>query len=86
MQISVDLTLSPLQNDFETHVKDFIKVLRNSEFTVLENPLSTQIFGEYVDLMPFLNKAIKKSFENTDISVLTMKVVKTNRSDYEPSF
>ncbi len=86
MQISVDLTLSPLQNDYESHIIDFIKALRKSEFTVLENPLSTQIFGEFDTLMPFLNKAIKASFENADISVLTMKVVKTNRSDYEPSF
>lgn len=86
MQISVDLTLSPLQNDYESHIIDFIKTLRNSEFTVLENPLSTQIFGEFDTLMPFLNNAIKVSFEKADISVLTMKVVKTNRSNYEPSF
>ncbi len=86
MQISVDLTLSPLQNDYESHIVDFIKTLRNSEFKVLENPLSTQIFGDFDKLMPFLNQAIKTSFENTDISVLTMKVVKTNRSDYEPHF
>ena len=86
MQISVDLTLSPLQNDYEAHIIDFIKTLRNSEFKVLENPLSTQIFGDFNKLMPFLNQAIKTSFENTDISVLTMKVVKTNRSDYEPHF
>ena len=86
MQISVDLTLSPLQNDYETHIINFIKTLRKSEFTVLENPLSTQIFGEFDTLMPFLNNTIKESFKNADISVLTMKVVKTNRSDYEPSF
>ena len=86
MEISVDLTLSPLQNDYEKHIIDFIKALRNSEFTVIENPLSTQIFGNYDKLIPFLNKEIKRSFENTDISVLTMKVIKTNRSDYEPSF
>ena len=86
MQISVDLTLSPLQNDYEAHIIDFIKTLRTSEFKVLENPLSTQIFGDFDKLMPFLNQAIKTSFENTDISVLTMKVVKTNRSDYEPHF
>ena len=47
MQISVDLTLSPLQNDYEAHIIDFIKTLRNSEFKVLENPLSTQIFGDF---------------------------------------
>lgn len=86
MQISVDLTLSPLQDDYEAHVIDFIKVLRASKFKVLENPLSTQIFGEINELMSFLTEAIETSFENTDISVLTMKVVKTNRSKYEPHF
>ena len=86
MQISVDLTLSPLQDDYEAHVIDFIKVLRASKFKVLENPLSTQIFGEINELMSFLTEAIETSFENTDISVLTMKVVKTNRSNYEPHF
>ncbi|MAB48242.1 MULTISPECIES: thiamine-binding protein [Winogradskyella] len=86
MQISVDLTLSPLQDDYEAHIIDFIKVLRASKFKVLENPLSTQIFGEINELMSFLTEAIETSFENTDISVLTMKVVKTNRSNYEPHF
>jgi uncharacterized protein YqgV (UPF0045/DUF77 family) len=86
MKISVDLTLSPLQNDYEAHVISFIKALRASKFTVLENPLSTQIYGDYDDLMTFLHKAIKTSFEGVDISVLTMKIVKTDRSDYEPHF
>ncbi len=86
MQISVDLTLSPLQDDYEAHIIEFIKVLRASKFEVLENPLSTQIFGEFNELMSFLTEAIETSFENTDISVLTMKVVKTNRSNYESNF
>jgi len=86
MKISVDLTLSPLQDDYEIHVINFIKSLRDSKFTVLENPLSTQIFGEYDELMPFLNSQIKISFEKQKIGVLTMKVVKTDRSDYEPIF
>ncbi len=86
MKISIDLTLSPLQDDYEKHVIAFIKTLRTSKFTVLENPLSTQIFGDYDELMPFLNAQIKKSFINQDICVLTMKLVKTDRSDYEPDF
>lgn len=86
MNISIDLTLSPLQNDYEKHVIDFIKSLRDSKFTVLENPLSTQIFGDFDELMPFLNQKIKESFQNQDICVLTMKVVKTDRSHYEPHF
>lgn len=86
MKISVELTLSPLQNDYETHVINFIKKLRASEFTVLENPLSTQIYGNYDVLMPFLVQQIKKSFNEIDIAVLQMKIVKTDRSDYEPHF
>lgn len=86
MKISVDLTLSPLQDDYEVHIIAFIKQLRNSEFTVLENPLSTQIYGDYDTLMPFLTKAIKQSFKETAISLLTIKIVKTDRSDYESDF
>ncbi|MCT4630752.1 hypothetical protein [Winogradskyella sp.] len=86
MKISVELTLSPLQADFETPIINFIKRLRDSKFTVLENPLSTQIYGDYDQLMPFLTQEIKRSFSEVDISVLQMKVVKTDRSDYEPSF
>lgn len=86
MNISIDLTLSPLQDDYETHVINFIKRLRASEFTVLENPLSTQIYGDIDTLMPFLTREIKRSFTEVDISVLQMKIVKTDRSDYEPDF
>jgi uncharacterized protein YqgV (UPF0045/DUF77 family) len=86
MNISVDLTLSPLQDDYEKHVINFIKRLRASEFKVLENPLSTQIYGDYDSLMPFLTQEIKRSLSEVDISVLQMKIVKTDRSTYEPHF
>ncbi|WP_111682376.1 hypothetical protein [Winogradskyella tangerina] len=86
MNISVELTLSPLQDDFETPIINFIKRLRDSKFTVLENPLSTQIYGDIDQLMPFLTQEIKRSFGEVDISVLQMKIVKTDRSTYEPNF
>jgi uncharacterized protein YqgV (UPF0045/DUF77 family) len=86
MKISVELTLTPLKDDYEPHIIDFIKQLRASEFTVLENPLSTQIYGDYDTLMPFLSQEIKRSFSEVDIAVLQMKIVKTDRSDYEPHF
>ncbi len=86
MKVSVELTLSPLQDDFETPIINFIKRLRDSEFTILENPLSTQIYGDYDQLMPFLIQEIKRSFDDVDISILQMKIVKTDRSQYEPDF
>ena len=43
----------PLQDQYETPIKEFIKCLRASDFKVLENPLSTQIYGAYAPLMIF---------------------------------
>ena len=86
MKVSIELTLTPLKDDYEPHIIGFIKVLRASEFKVLENPLSTQIYGDFDKLMPFLNEAIKQAFQAIDIAVLNMKIVKTDRSDYEPDF
>lgn len=86
MKISVEITLLPLQDDFKDLIKSFILTLRNSKFTVLENSLSTQVYGEYVEVMPFLNKAIENTFNQTEHIVVNMKIVKSDRSDYEPSF
>lgn len=86
MKISIELTLLPLQNDFEDHIIAFIKNLRASKFTVIENPLSTQIYGDFDTLMPFLTKEIKTSFENQDNCVMNLKIVKSDRSNYEPNF
>ncbi len=86
MEVSIELTMSPLQNDYEKHIIDFIKVLRSSQFTVLENPLSTQIFGDYGTLMPFLTEAIEQSLSRQDAVLIYMKLVKSNRADYKPHF
>ncbi len=86
MKISIELTLLPLQDNFEEHIINFIKRLRASEFTVLENPMSTQIYGEYDLLMSFLTSEIKESFENQENVVVNLKIVKSDRSNYEPHF
>lgn len=86
MQISVELTFSPLQDDFEDHIINFIKKLRASGLTILENPLSTQVFGDYDTVMNLLNSEIKTAFELMDKGLLYMKIVKSDRSDYEPNF
>jgi len=55
-------------------------------FKVLENPMSTQIYGEYDALMSALQQAIKEGFENESAVVLNMKIIKGDRSGYVPSF
>ena len=86
MQISVELTLSPLQDDFEAPIKKFIKSLRTSGFEVIENPLSTQVYGEYDKIMEFLTEEIKEAFTSSEHILLTMKIVKSNRSNYAADF
>lgn len=86
MKVSIELTFIPLKDDYEPHIIAFIKSLRASKFTVLENPLSTQIYGDYNKVMSFLQIEIEKAFSDIDIAVLQMKIVKTDRSDYEPHF
>jgi len=86
MEISVELTLTPLQDDFEPPIIDFIKALRASGCMLNETPLSTQVYGEFSTVMALVTDAAKKAFENTEHIILNMKVVKSNRSDYEPFF
>lgn len=86
MNISVELTLTPLQDNFEPAIINFIKKLRLSGLTVLENPLSTQVFGEYDVVMKVLQKEMKTALEAIDKGLLYMKIVKSDRSDYEPHF
>lgn len=86
MKISVELTLSPLQDDFEPPIKAFIKKLRASGLNVMENPLSTQVYGDYDEVMALLKTGIKDVFEMMEIGLLYMKIVKSDRHDYEPDF
>jgi uncharacterized protein YqgV (UPF0045/DUF77 family) len=86
MHISVELTFSPLQDDFEEHIIRFIRKLRDSGLTILENPLSTQVYGEYDTVMRLLHSEIKSAFELMDKGLLYIKIVKSDRSGYEPNF
>ena len=86
MDISVELTLTPIQDDFEPVIINFIKALRASGLTVLENPLSTQVYGDYDKVMLVLQKEIKIALEAVERGLLYMKIVKSDRSDYEPHF
>lgn len=86
MNVSVELTMSPLRDDYEIHIIDFIKALRASGFEVLENPLATQVYGPYRPIMEFLTTAIENSMSRQDAVLFYMKLVKSDRSDYVPHF
>ena len=86
MKISVELTLTPLQDEYEPAIINFIKKLRSSGLTVLENPLSTQVYGEYDAVMEVLNKEMKVALESVECGLLYIKIVKSDRSEYAADF
>ncbi|MDC0210609.1 thiamine-binding protein [Flavobacteriaceae bacterium] len=86
MKISVELTLTPLSDHYESIIKDFIKSLRQSEFKIIETPLSTQIYGDFNEVMRFLNKKIYNTFLNSENIIMNMKIIKSDRSNYVPNF
>ncbi len=86
MDISVELTLSPLTDSYEGEIIRFIKALRCSGLTVLENPLSTQVYGDYDEVMALLHTEMRKSLEACGQAVFYLKMVKTDRSAYEPHY
>jgi len=52
----------------------------------LENPLSTQVYGEYDEVMKVLNREMKMALEAVERGLIYIKIVKSDRSNYEPHF
>lgn len=75
MKISVDISYYPLKDEFIPPIKGFIERLNaNSKITVQTNGMSTQVFGEYFEVMETLTKEIHNAFELPH-SVFVLKVI-----------
>ncbi len=86
MNVSIEMTLMPLNDNYKDVIKDFILSIRNSELKVLENPLSTQIYGDYDKLIDLLKVEIKDVFSNNEGIIVNLKIVNGDRSNYQPTF
>ena len=76
MNIAVDISLYPLDNNFIPPIKDFIKRLQaNKSIVVVTNPMSTQVRGEYETVMSIMQKEIKKTFLESSKAVFAIKVL-----------
>ena len=76
----------PLNNNYIEVIKNFIKSLRNNEFKIFENPLSTQIYGDYDKIMNLLNSKIKSVFSENNGIMINLKIVNGDRSNYQANF
>ena len=76
MKVAVDISLYPLDADFIPPIKDVIERLNGyPELEVATNPMSTQLRGDYDDVMAALNKEIKATFDRVPKAVFAMKIL-----------
>ena len=82
MKIAVDISLYPLQDDLIPPILDVIERLKaHDNLYVNTNAMSTQIRGEYDDVMTALNGEIKTTFENLPKAVFVMKILNNPIAD-----
>ena len=76
MRASVEMSMYPLDAEYGTTILKFISRLRQHDgLVVRSNSMSTQVFGEYDEMMAILTKEIKRSFEEDKTVVMVMKIV-----------
>ncbi|MCD4735885.1 MAG: hypothetical protein K8R53_07555 [Bacteroidales bacterium] len=81
MKVSVEISYYPIRDKFIPHIVDFVHRLKEkAAIEVITNTMSTQIFGEYEDVMEALHDEIKKSFENPN-SMFVMKIFNGDTRD-----
>lgn len=76
MRVAVDISLYPLSADFLAPIKDVIERLNaHPALEVQTNPMSTQIRGEYHEVMSALQQEIKTTFENVPKAVFAIRIL-----------
>ena len=76
MQLSVDISLYPLKDDYIPIIIEFIHRVQEYEgVEVLRNDMSTQLFGEYDLVMSALQTELKRSYEEHGKAVLVAKFI-----------
>jgi uncharacterized protein YqgV (UPF0045/DUF77 family) len=76
MKVAVDISLYPLDADFIPPIKDVIERLNGyPELQVVTNPMSTQVRGEYAEVMAALTTEIGTTFEQVPKAVFAIRIL-----------
>ena len=80
MQLSVELSFYPLQDDYKAPIKQVIAKLKSlPSIEVHANRMSTQIFGDFDDVTKALNETMKWSFNQFGQAVFVAKMMNSDR-------
>ena len=76
MQVAVDISLYPLTEDFIPPIQDVIDRLKShANIVVTTNPMSTQLRGEYDDVMVALNMEVRETFDTVPKAVFAIRIL-----------
>ena len=76
MKTSIEISMYPLGREFIPDIKDFIERLQQHHDIIVEvNGMSTQLFGDYRQIMSVLTDEIENSFLKHGKSVFVMKII-----------
>lgn len=76
MKATIEISMYPLSDDYIQRVLDFLETLnQHDNITVETNGLSTQIFGDYDDLIDILKMEIFKVLTAQD-AIFVLKIGK----------
>lgn len=80
MKISVDISMYPLQSEYEAPISAFIEKLKQEPTVKVScNELSTQLHGDYRIIMKMLEEEIYSVFKEIPDSIFVLKFVGHNR-------
>ncbi|BES72277.1 hypothetical protein RE428_32950 [Marinobacter nanhaiticus D15-8W] len=79
MFLSVQISHYPLKDDYKPSIKEVIQRLSKSGLEVYPNQMSTQVFGEFDQVMQVLSDTMKWSFEAHGKAVFTVNFLEGDR-------
>ena len=83
MQISIEVSLYPLSENFISPIDNFISCLKKYDCIELRtNNMSTQLFGEFDDILKILKVEMEKTFKNETNSAFNLKIVNGDSRKY----
>lgn len=81
MQISIEISYYPLNENYKKPILAFIETLKsNQNIVVRSNTMATQVFGEFDEVMTTVTHCIKNAF-TLPHSVFVLKVINADLQD-----
>lgn len=79
MKVTLEITMYPLTDGYKEPIKDFLRELNKCQrIEVITNGVSTQVFGEYDDVMAAYTSSLKPTFQSELTVAVVSKLINTH--------